>query len=61
MRNVGLYQLGIFLHAKGKTHPSLAQLLKQNKNNGGEGSGEHNGLRESRGSTDFKQGLIRVL
>ena len=61
MRNVGLYQLGIFLHAKGKNHPSLAQLPKQNKNNGGEGSGGDNGPRKSRGSTDFKQGLIQVL
>ena len=61
MRNVRLYQLGIFLHAKGKTHPSLAYLLKQNKNNGGEGSGGHNGPCKSRGSTDFKQSLIRVL
>lgn len=60
MRKVGLYQLGIFLRAHENIHPSLAQMLKQNKNNGGEGSRGDDGPHKSRGSTDFRRDLIQV-
>lgn len=59
MQNVGLYQLGIFLHAKGKDSPVTGLAAKTKKNNGGEGSGRDNGPHKSRRSTDFKPGLIQ--